>query len=84
MSENSLLEQEQRCQPTAMSADKSKEVAMDFTCPHCGHNSFKIEREVEESQLATCSKCGKSTPFEQEQMKTPHMKPNASRKLHLK
>ena len=57
---------------------------MEFTCPHCGHNSFKIEREAEGSQLATCSKCGKSTPFEQEQMKTPHMKPSASRKLHLK
>ena len=84
MSENSLLEQEQRRQPTAICADKSKEVAMEFTCPHCGHNSFKIEREAEGSQLATCSKCGKSTPFEQEQMKTPHMKPSASRKLHLK
>jgi transcription elongation factor Elf1 len=84
MSEISLLEREQRRQPTAISADEPKEVVMEFTCPHCGHNSFKIEREAEGSQLATCSKCGKSTPFEQEQMKNPRMKPNASRKLHLK
>ena len=57
---------------------------MEFTCPHCGHNSFKIECEADGTQLATCSKCGKSTPFEQEQMKNPRMNPNASRKLHLR
>jgi len=57
---------------------------MNFICPHCGHNSFKIESDAAGSQLATCSKCNMTTAFEKQQMTNPRMEPNKSRRLHLK
>ena len=57
---------------------------MNFKCPYCGNSSFKIERDPAGAQLAKCSKCNKTTPFEKQQMTNPRMEPNASRKLHLK
>jgi len=57
---------------------------MNFTCPHCGRGSFTIVRDGADTQLAKWNNCGKSMPFSKEQMKSPAMGPNKSRRLHLK
>jgi uncharacterized Zn finger protein len=41
---------------------------MDFTCSHCGNNSFKILGERRGSQDAKCLKCGKVTAFAADNM----------------
>jgi transcription elongation factor Elf1 len=41
---------------------------MQFTCPYCGKGSFTIVSDAGGSSYATCNSCGKTTPFEKQQM----------------
>ena len=41
---------------------------MHLTCPYCGKGSFTIISDPSGSPYATCNHCGKTTPFEKQQM----------------
>jgi transcription elongation factor Elf1 len=41
---------------------------MHFTCRYCGKGSFTIVNDEAGSAFATCNNCGKTTPFEKQQM----------------
>jgi len=43
---------------------------MEFTCPHCGNNSFKIRSEAD-CPIARCIKCGEDTAFARTEMTAP-------------
>ena len=57
---------------------------MNFTCPHCGNNSFVVQDDNAGRPQAKCSKCEKVTPFAKEQMANSRMEPEENRRLHLK
>jgi transcription elongation factor Elf1 len=57
---------------------------MNFKCPHCGKGTFTLSTDAAGSQTATCNNCNKATPFSKDRMTNPRMKPDQSRKLHLK
>lgn len=41
---------------------------MNFICPHCGNNSFRITTEHVGAQHAECIRCGEITAFAVDQM----------------
>ena len=41
---------------------------MNFLCPHCGHNAFRIATEHVDAQHAACLRCGEIIPFDKSQM----------------
>lgn len=41
---------------------------MNFTCPFCGNNSFKIVTEHIGAEHAECVRCGEITAFAKSQM----------------
>ena len=41
---------------------------MNFSCPYCAGDSFRLVSDLAGSQFATCNKCGKTTPFEHRAM----------------
>ena len=51
---------------------------MNFVCPHCGNNAFRIATEHVDAQHAACLRCGEIIPFDKSQMEE---RPRANEKL---